>query len=296
MSNDLQQAATLLGKKVDAPKQYDSSILVRVNRDDNRTIYGIDSDNLPFVGYDVWNAYEISFLTTKGLPVALVAKIIYPASSKYIVESKSLKLYLNSYNMTRIADTRAASIEAVKSLVASDLSSLLEAEVVVEFFDHPDNTPIFQQFPLVENLDTVEDISFAEFKEQPSLLTDNVQYSDQYQDLIIGSNLLRSNCKVTHQADWGSIFIKMRSKKVVDQASLLRYIVSFRDEFHFHEEVVEMVYKRLLDTFQPSDLMVGAVYTRRGGIDICPIRATSVDLLEYNLVNSRVHCEKLLRQ
>lgn len=296
MSKDLQQAATLLGKKVDAPKHYDSSILVRVNRDDNRVAYDIDSNNLPFVGYDVWNAYEISFLTTTGLPIALVAKIVYPASSKYIVESKSLKLYLNSFNMTRIAATRAASVEAVQSLIAHDLSSLLETNVVVEFFGRPDNSPIFQHYPLLEDTDAVESVSFAEFKEQPALLVENIQELNYYRDLVIGSNLLRSNCKVTHQADWGSIFIRMRSKKNVDRNSVLKYIVSFRDEFHFHEEVVEMVYKRFLDTFEPLQLMVAAVYTRRGGIDICPIRATSIDLLEPDLVNSKVHCEKLLRQ
>lgn len=296
MNEDLQQAATLLGKKVDAPKQYDSSILVRVNRDDNRVVYNIDSDSLPFVGYDVWNAYEVSFLTTKGLPIALVAKIMYPASSKYIVESKSLKLYLNSYNMTRMAVTRTDSILDVQSLISCDLAELLETNVIVEFFDHSENIPIFQHFSLLEDTDDIEDVLFTEFKEQPSLLVENMQESSENYELMVGSNLLRSNCKITHQADWGSIFIQMRSKKIADRMSILKYVVSFRDEFHFHEEVVEMVYKRLLDAFEPSDLMVAAVYTRRGGIDICPIRATSANLLESNLVCAKVHCEKLLRQ
>lgn len=294
---DVSQARTLLGKKVDAPAQYDPSILVRVNRSDNRKQYSIDDQHLPFVGYDVWNAYEVSFLTSTGLPIALVAKIVYPATNPYIVESKSLKLYLNSFNMTRVeACSESEATNIVKKVVKTDLSRLLGTDVAIEVFRRPQNTKVFKYYPVLEVDKSLKSVEFTNFNEDSSILLKNIRPVQRPYLMKFRCDLLRSNCKITHQADWGTLFVHIISGYRLCKASLLQYIVSFRNEYHFHEEVVEMIYKRLYDLLTPQDLMVGAIYTRRGGIDICPIRASRDALLDQNLINPSIHCEKTLRQ
>jgi len=285
----------ILGKRVDAPVKYDPSVLVRVPRSENRLQYGIEDTDLPFIGYDVWNAYEVSFLTNNNLPVSGVAKIVYPSYSQYIVESKSLKLYLNSFNMTQMGPTKDEALRGVLACIRRDLSELLEVRVAVEYFEEAGNAPVFQrEWTVLEQLEGVGGIKFTSFKEDPALLQSVEQ--DAPNILACTTNVLRSNCKITHQPDWGTLFVYMRSYHKLSELSLLQYIVSFRNENHFHEEVVEMIYQRLFTYCKPSDLMVAAVYTRRGGIDICPVRATSFELLDHNLCAYQIHCAKLLRQ
>jgi len=283
--------SSVLGSKVNYKNTYDPSILVRESRSSNRTQYGITSP-LPFVGKDVWNCYEISFLGSNGLPVSAVAKIVYDCSNEYIVESKSLKLYLNSFNMFISEGKIEDSIQRVKDLIRKDLSDLLGTDVALEFFFDNGDNKLFIDYVELEKLVHIGDTIFSTFKEDPSLL--RVSKNDQY--IKIRSSLLRSNCKITNQPDWGDLFLLYKGSNTVDLISLMEYLVSFRGENHFHEEVVEMIYKRLYDALDPEELMVGAIYTRRGGIDINPIRANKEYLLEENLIDVSKHCQKTLRQ
>ena len=139
----------------------------------------------------------------------------------------------------------------------------------------------------------MESVNFQSFSENPALL---VPTQSNLQEIKVATHLLRSNCKITHQPDWGSAFIYLKGKQIPDLTSLLQYLVSIRNENHFHEEICEMVYKRLLDVFQPESLMVTCIYTRRGGIDICPVRVSSEELLPKNLINPDKLSFKLLRQ
>lgn len=284
-----------LGQRVEYPQQYSPEYLVAVPRSLNREIYGLDNSNLPFVGVDVWHAWELSFLTEKGLPVAGVIKLIYPADSPSIVESKSFKLYLNGFNMSRFGSTREEGITIVKDLIKKDLSSVLETSVIVTFFPAyaSEGGADFADWQLLEELPEIETTEFVAYTETPALFQTS---SGNEKELRVASHLLRSNCKITHQPDWGSAFIYIKGNMLPDKLSLLKYLVSIRNENHFHEEICEMIYKRLVDTFAPEDLMVTTIYTRRGGIDICPVRASKASLLPLALTSADQLSKKLIRQ
>ena len=291
---------SILGKEASIPEKYDASLLFRIPRSENRLRYSIEDTNLPFVGFDVWNCYELSFLTNNGLPVNRVIKMIYPAENTYLVESKSLKLYLNSFNMDKFGKTISEAIEKVKAIIKTDLSQLLETDVKIIFFDL--NSHEQQPFSEFENYylneivsdEIQESISFTEFKENPALLKS--KNSDNVLEYRFFTDLLRSNCRVTNQPDWGDLFVRISTKQEIDLSSVMEYLVSFRQENHFHEEVVEMIYKRFNDIFKPVKLMVAAMYTRRGGIDINPIRASHIELLDETLISAEVRMKKTLRQ
>jgi 7-cyano-7-deazaguanine reductase len=287
---------SVLGQKVSAPEQYTSSILVRERRLSNRKQYGLENENLPFVGVDVWNCYEISFLTSRGLPISCAGKITYSCTNEYIVESKSLKLYLNSFNMFRTSSSKKEeSITEISSLIEKDLSSLLETEVKVHLFLEAVNNPVLTDYVDIETFEDFEKTEFVDFEESPQLL--KLVDTEEVIEEDLKSNLLRSNCKITHQPDWGTLFLHYKAdKKYLDLSSLAQYLVSFRKENHFHEEVCEMIFKRLYDILNPIELAVTCIYTRRGGIDICPMRATHEHLLDKNLSNVNIHCMKELRQ
>ena len=281
-----------LGKTSQYKSTYDKTLLVREPRQNNRTYLGIKDDNLPFVGFDTWNAYECSFLLNNGCPVTGVAKIVYPANSKFIVESKSIKLYFNSFNMEHLGSSIRQCIDEFVKRVSADLSVLLETGVTVGFIPPHlyDLTEVSAHsmynkdtFVTIEN--TIEEkelytINFNTYQETPALL-DSVYntYMDVARPTYYHSALLKSNCRVTSQPDWGDVYIYMKGNYDLDKIALLKYIVSFRDECHFHEEICECIYKRLHDKFNPQELFVMCVYARRGGIDINPVRASSVDLL-----------------
>lgn len=302
MSN-LETTNWVLGKTVTYPTTYDPSILVAENRQDNRTYLGLDGTNLPFVGADIWNAYEFSVLTERGLPVTGVLRLRYAANSPSIVESKSLKLYLNSFNMTRYGQTAQEAVDLASKQIRKDLSKLLETDVTVfitlaswreEGELHPMRYTQPEQNVLLDTLPGAESIEFTQYEEDPSLIQ-TVEEPRTWQRF--SSNLLRSNCKVTHQPDWGTVFISHFGDRRIVPLSLLRYIVSFRNENHFHEEVCEAIYKRLYDALKPESLVVACIYTRRGGIDICPVRASSESLLNtIPLVEYPPGVKKLIRQ
>ena len=298
---DNSRISKVLGQTVTYPKYYDPSILVSEPRQNNRTHLNISDDNLPFVGVDVWNAYEVSTLTNKGLPVAGVMKIIYPCDSKYIVESKSIKLYLNSFNMSKMGDTVQGAINNTKRQVEEDLSKLLETDVVAEFFTDSEARAKTPAVPSRNMYETLEDLpqasieTFDVYKETPDLL-EYICEASNITSKFFHTSLLKSNCRVTSQPDWGDCYIHMKSKRRVKRMSLLKYLVSFRDECHFHEEICEAVYKRLQDVYQPEELCVMCLYARRGGIDINPIRASHEKFLNRNLTDPAVPHHKTPKQ
>lgn len=289
-----------LGKQTNYDFTYNPSLLFRIPRSENREKYNIEACNLPFTGYDVWNCYEVSFLTLNGLPVSCMLKIIVPAHSAYIVESKSLKLYLFSFNMLRFEQTVAASTDKVLGIIRNDLEALLEVKIELAFMnDSTQEGAVFEADDFCDILNLLpggkaETYSFTHFKEMPELLKSVPSEVDK--TFRFRCDMLRSNCRVTNQPDWGELFVHIRCKQQIDLMSVLAYIVSFREENHFHEEVVEMIFTRMNDRFLPSELMVAATYTRRGGIDINPVRATDPRLIDKNLINPQIRLKKTYRQ
>lgn len=295
--------ATVLGKKVSYKTEYDPTILVAVPRIENRVQYNIDENNLPFKGFDVWNCYEISSLTNKGRPVSLVGKIIYPCNSKYLIESKSLKLYLNSFNMTKTGNNVQEVINNITQTIKKDLSNKLQTTVGVKLFTEDEYEKnqyvLFKDYINIENIVNLSNIEFINYKESPELL--KIVDSKYKKNIIkISSNMLRSLCKITNQPDWGNVYIYiiLNNNKTIDLKSLVEYIISFRNENHFHEEVTEMIYKRLYDKFQSfiETLLVGTIYVRRGGIDICPIRSLKEEDIDKNFIKEDVILRKKYRQ
>jgi 7-cyano-7-deazaguanine reductase len=293
-------AAKHLGSISAYSENYDAELLVKVPRYLNREAYGIDENKLPFVGYDVWNAYEVSAITEKGRPVTGLLKISYPCDSKYHVESKSIKLYLNSFNMHKIGANEEDCVKSIEEIASHDLSTLLECEVKCQLhrtinygvFSENNHIP-FQGFVNIENLTDLDEIEFDTYKSDASQL--EVVDSDKELSLY-HSDLLRSNCRVTNQPDWGDIYICIDGDKTITPESLAKYIVSHRQVSHFHEEICEMVFKHIYDAVKPKGLMVACLYTRRGGIDINPIRATHKSLFEKEFISPEFINEKTLRQ
>jgi len=276
-----------LGQSSQYKSTYDKGLLVREPRNNNREYLNIFDDALPFVGSDTWNAYECSFLLKNGRPVTGVVKCVYSCSSKYIVESKSIKLYFNSFNMTKMGDNNDEAVKNFEEIAARDLSELLQTDVKVSFHSgvhvnektsSPDNEWDIEHYLNVDLLEDSSSLEYTQYTEDPSLLEAVSRKREVEQKFYSG--LLKSNCRVTSQPDWGDVFIHIKSKNAIDAHSILKYVISFRDECHFHEEICECIYKRLQDAFEPSELLVMCLYARRGGIDINPVRASSNDLIE----------------
>jgi len=260
---------TVLGQRVSAPTSYTPEILVKVPREENRRDYDITNDII--TGYDDWYAYECSTVTDSGIPVYFGLNIRYPSNSKYIVESKSLKLYFNSFNMEKLGKTRTEAIQEYLRRAKKDLEALLETEVQFGIFDSNEYfTSLEGQFEDLTNIVKVDNISVTEFKEAPEVL----KYYDTQTDIAWKFSGLRSNCKITNQPDFATVYIKMQGSRAPVPESLIQYLASFRNESHFHEECCEMIYKRLLDLCNPNLLWVRCNYTRRGGLDISPTRYT----------------------
>lgn len=266
-------ASTHLGKKSSGSTTYDSSLLVAVPRIENRKHYDIHNENLPFVGWDVWHGYEFSCLTEKGLPVTRVLKLRYNCSSEFIVESKSLKLYLNSFNMSKFGKNSDECLSICRNLIEKDLGEMLCTRVEAAFLQNDiSRENIFSNFVDLKSLINEKNITIAKFKESPEVLKVSGLTPEKSEHYLMFDSL-RSNCRVTHQPDFGDVFIYYKSCKNIDESSLVEYLVSFRSEYHFHEECCEMIYKRLFDILDKQDeLLVCALYTRRGGIDISPVR------------------------
>ena len=273
---------------------YAPDLLVKIPRKLNREGYGLTSDS--FVGVDTWNCYEVSAITTKGQPVAGMLKIVCPSNSENHVESKSIKLYLNSFNMTQIGANAADCITGIEASVKRDLDELLETTTTVSFYASEFETEPLSFSDEYEDLGDVvnlDEIDFTAFKSD----ADQLQEADYEGDeLKLRSNLLRSNCRVTNQPDWGDVFIYMKGGSLPGADSLAKYIVSHRTVSHFHEEICEMIFAHLTERFGPDQLMVSCLYTRRGGLDINPIRATHSSLIPQFFTDPEFTIRKTLRQ
>ena len=295
-------AGKLLGKKGGEgySSLYDPSLLVKIPRNLNREGYGIEEDNLPFVGYDVWNGYEVTCLTENGLPVTGVMKIIIPANSKYHPESKSIKMYVNSFAMTKAPFTSQKDcLNWITYVVTTDLQNLLECEVQVRIYTSEkeeaeacNSMYTNGNFENIDNLQGIDRIEFTEYNMNPDLLED----SKNFRTLMVRSDKLRSACRVTHQPDHGSVYVFMHGDKVPSKESLLKFIVSFRNEYHFHEEICEAIYKTLKDRYNPEALMVACNYTRRGGWDINPVRANDYQMIPIEWKSTEVMLKKTIKQ
>ncbi|GLX79979.1 NADPH-dependent 7-cyano-7-deazaguanine reductase [Thalassotalea insulae] len=255
-----------LGKTTDYKNQYDSSLLQAVPRSLNRDELNLSADNLPFHGADIWYGYELSWLNNKGKPMVAVAEFSFPVDSPNIIESKSFKLYLNSFNQTKFSD-----IEQVEQTLAQDLSATCGSAATVKL-SNVDDCPALMIKPLkAECIDDL-DITIAQYQLEPALLKLSQEAKIVEESLV--SHLLKSNCLITNQPDWASIYIQYRGKQI-DKSALLQYLISFRQHNEFHEQCVERIFCDIQQYCQPEELTVYARYTRRGGLDINPYRTTT---------------------
>ncbi len=259
-----------LGKAVAYADQYDPTLLYPIARAPKRAEIGVPATP-PFVGADLWTAYELSWLNPRGKPQVAIAQFTVPAETPNLIESKSLKLYLNSYNNTRLAD--AAEVQA---RLRQDLS-----EAVWRGSERRGSVGVSliapEQFELQAiheldgiNLDRLE-VECTDYTPAPQLLS--AAFDEPPVSETLSSNLLKSNCLVTGQPDWASVQIRY-SGPPIDQAGLLRYLVSFRNHNEFHEQCVERIFMDIWHRCRPAKLAVYARYTRRGGLDINPWRSS----------------------
>ena len=249
-----------LGKTSAYPDQYDPSLLFPIDREESWKLSGEQRSKVPFYGVDIWNGYEVSWLNSKGKPIVCVAEFRLPADTPFLIESKSFKLYLNSFNQSRYSDELQ-----VKAVMERDLSAAAGGPVSVRFFC-PD--VIFPQAPDARLLDEI-DVEITDYSPNPDLLKTEEGTFDGW----VVSHLLKSNCPVTGQPDWGSLYIHYRGKQI-DEAGLLAYVVSLRQHQDFHEHCVERSFKDIMHRCQPEALTVYARYVRRGGLDINPYRTS----------------------
>jgi len=248
-----------LGREVAYPDRFDAGLLYPIPRALGRAAIGVDAMELPFIGMDRWHAYELSWLDARGKPQVATASFEAPADSPYLVESKSFKLYLNSCNAARFADA-----EALRARIEADLSAVAGARVTMAFGLPP------MREDEGESIDAL-DIAIDRYgpPDASLLAADDGDIAQE----TLRSALLKSNCPVTGQPDWADVAIAYRGPRI-DRAGLLRYLVSFRDHAEFHEQCVERVFIDLMARCRPRTLSVHARYTRRGGLDINPWRAT----------------------
>ncbi|HHF4386578.1 TPA: NADPH-dependent 7-cyano-7-deazaguanine reductase QueF, partial [Haemophilus influenzae] len=260
-----------LGQKTEYASQYDRTLLQPVPRALNRDGLGI-TQNQPFtIGADIWTAYEISWLNEKGLPQVAIADIYLDYQSQNLIESKSFKLYLNSFNQSKFAD-----FNAVQQTMQRDLSECAQGDVKVRL-----NPVAVYDAQKIDHLqgDCIDeqDIEISSYEFNANWLKDCV--SDEIVEEKLVSHLLKSNCLITNQPDWGTLHIHYVGKKI-NQEKLLRYVVSFRQHNEFHEQCVERIFCDLMHYAKPEKLTVYARYTRRGGLDINPFRSNFENLPE----------------
>ena len=272
---------THLGKRVEYKDQYDKSLLVPINRAERRTEY-----KHKMIGEDIWTAFEVSFLNLLGQPEYYVLRISNPADSINIFESKSFKLYLNSFNNTKFKN-----LEGVKSIIQRDLSELAGGTVkVTSIKKFRDNIKSFDKYK--DLLKLCSKVKVDEYTYNPKLLktfgfeTETKFYTD----------LLRTNCEITNQPDWGRLIISYEpNKSFLDLESFFKYIISYRKRQEFHEPTCERIYQDLTNLLEPKELIVICQYTRRGGIDINPVRSSSQIYLTRNIGDLQ-NLPKILQQ
>jgi 7-cyano-7-deazaguanine reductase len=260
--------ASPLGQKTAYISNYNAGLLFPIARNESRKALGIIVD-LPFYGYDIWTGYEISWLNSKGKPEVAVAEFKIPCTSPNIIESKSFKLYLNSFNQTRFS-----SLDDVQNILKADLSAVAGAAVEIHLQGLCKSNLLIDITYDALCLDEL-DIDIDSYHPDSSLLTANV--AEEVEEVLC-SHLLKSNCPVTGQPDWASLFVVYSGAKI-NHEDLLRYVISFREHQDFHEHCVERIFVDLLQACKPKKLSVYARYTRRGGLDINPFRSTELNAI-----------------
>ena len=262
-----------LGQKVEYTEHYAPSLLQGVPRSLSREQIGV-SHPLPFEGVDIWNGYELSWLNNKGKPQVAILQCKVPIASDNLIESKSFKLYLNSFNQSVFA-----SIEAVSQRITADLSACANAPVAVQLYPAREFNTLHLgelQGTLIDDLD----IEVNHYQPNPDLLVAN---SARQSEETLVSHLLKSNCLITSQPDWASIQIYYKGA-AIDHAGLLAYLISFRRHNEFHEQCIERIFCDVMARCKPEKLAVYARYTRRGGLDINPLRCN----FDFNVSNDRL--------
>jgi len=255
-------AKQVLGKRTGYPTKYDPKILVRISRKERRKGY------VEMFGVDIWHCYEVSFLNMKGKPEFCMLRIVNDASNPYIWESKSLKLYLFSLN-----NEQFESFTEVLQVISHDLSELAGGDVKVWRIANFDMLGI--TLDATECLDHL-DVECSKYTVDPLLLTRSVAKKNTTYGYY--SDLLRSNCEITNQPDWARVYIRWVARAItILPESLLRYIVSYRNHQEFHEPTCERIYQTLHNAIDPKELLVICQYTRRGGIEINPIRSSKLN-------------------
>ncbi|MFM2482475.1 NADPH-dependent 7-cyano-7-deazaguanine reductase QueF [Celerinatantimonas sp. YJH-8] len=262
--NSPELAQLELGKHSHYIETYTAELLQPVPRSLNRDQLHLSAESLPFHGYDRWTLYELSWLNPKGKPVVAWGSVWVNAASTHLIESKSFKLYLNSFNQTIFKNW-----QEVQTTMIRDLSQCAQGDVRVELYSL-EHSAVFAlpEGKLIDDLD----IEVTNYQFMPSLLEHAVDLNTPVIEETLSSNLLKSNCLVTSQPDWGSLTIRYRGY-AIDREALLRYIISFRRHNEFHEQCVERIFTDILHYCQPEYLTVSARYTRRGGLDINPFRS-----------------------
>jgi 7-cyano-7-deazaguanine reductase len=260
-----------LGRQTDYVSVYAPHLLFPIPRAESRALLGIGA-TLPFYGVDIWTGYEVSWLDALGKPVVAIAEFSIPCDSKFIVESKSFKLYLNSLNQTRF-DSAAQ----VETLITKDLAVVTGADVLVSIMPLSASLRAAQHLAEIAEVkgEVLDDLVVAvdAYHPMPELLTTETEIVDE----CLVSHLLKTNCPVTGQPDWASIVIRYKGNKM-QRENLLRYIISFREHQDFHEHCVERIFNDIARICKPEELVVYARYTRRGGLDINPFRSSSPDI------------------
>ena len=274
---------SLLGKVATYDDRYDAALLYPLPRAAQRALIGV-AERPVFLGADLWTAYELSWLNTRGKPQVALGRFVVPCESTHLVESKSLKLYLNSFNNTVFAD-----IDAVRQTLQKDLSEavwrggVVKSSVGVQLLS-PEQ---YAKEKIAEmdglSLDRL-DLDCSHYQPAPELLCAASNEAPVTETLY--SNLLKSNCLVTGQPDWGSVSINYSGPQI-DQAGLLQYIVSFRNHNEFHEHCVERIYMDIMTRCKPTKLSLQARYTRRGGVDINPWRSSHPGVLPPSVRTAR---------
>jgi 7-cyano-7-deazaguanine reductase len=254
-----------LGQATQYPEQYDPGLLYPIPRSENRLKLGLqEGQALPFVGVDIWNAFELSWLNHKGKPQIALAEFQIPADSPKMIESKSFKLYLNSLNNARFEnenEVRERLVADLSAVAGSKITARIQANDVIAKKGMQEMGGV-----LLDRLDIEID---PHIPADPNLLGVNEDFGPIEQCLV--SHLLKSNCPVTGQPDWASVQIRYQGRPILEEG-LLRYLIGFRQLGEFHEHCVETIFSDIKRQCKPDKLSVYARYTRRGGLDINPFR------------------------
>ncbi|QDF67785.1 NADPH-dependent 7-cyano-7-deazaguanine reductase QueF [Shewanella sp. SNU WT4] len=264
-------AGLTLGQATTYKDQYAPELLQGVPRALNRQAIGLTAE-LPFTGVDIWTGYELSWLNAKGKPMVAIAEFVLPVDSPNLVESKSFKLYLNSLNQTKFA-----SVDDLQQTLIKDLSGCAGKPVKVSIIE-PKHFNHQRVVELPGHCIDELDIEVSDYSFNPDYLSDSTDKKQVVAETLT-SNLLKSNCLITSQPDWGSVMVRYQGPKI-DREKLLRYLISFRQHNEFHEQCVERIFMDLKQFCHCTKLTVYARYTRRGGLDINPYRSDFEHVLD----------------